>query len=184
LVFAATTVNYLDRNVLGLLKKTLSGDGVFGALPGDQELNYSTVVICFQIAYALGMLLAGKIIDKVGTKEGYAYSLIGWSLAAIGHAFGHHTWSFGMWRAALGVTEAGNFPAANKAIAECSRKRNARWPPGSTIQARTWVPSSRRSVCRGSPATRAGNGRSSSPARSACCGSSSGIPFMTRRRTN
>lgn len=117
MVFAATTVNYLDRNVLGLLKKTLSGDGVFGALPGDQELNYSTVVICFQIAYALGMLLAGKIIDKVGTKEGYAYSLIGWSLAAIGHAFGHHTWSFGMWRAALGVTEAGNFPAANKAIA-------------------------------------------------------------------
>jgi ACS family hexuronate transporter-like MFS transporter len=123
LVFAATTVNYLDRNVLGLLKKTLSEDGVFGLVPGDQELNYSTVVICFQIAYALGMLLAGKIIDKIGTKKGYAYSLIGWSLAAIGHAFGHHTWSFGMWRAALGVTEAGNFPAANKAIAEWFPKK-------------------------------------------------------------
>ncbi len=123
LVFAATTVNYLDRNVLGLLKKTLSDDGVFGLVKADQELNYSTVVICFQIAYALGMLLAGKIIDKVGTKKGYAYSLIGWSVAAIGHAFGHHTWSFGMWRAALGVTEAGNFPAANKAIAEWFPKK-------------------------------------------------------------
>ena len=123
LIFAATTINYLDRNVLGLLKPMLSADGVFGSIKANQELNYSTVVICFQIAYALGMVLAGKIIDKVGTKSGYAYSLIGWSLAAIGHAFGHHTWNFGMWRAALGLTESGNFPAANKAVAE--------WFPGS-----------------------------------------------------
>ncbi|GAA5131579.1 MFS transporter [Luteolibacter yonseiensis] len=130
LIFAATTINYLDRNVLGLLKKTLSEDGVFGATPGDQELNYSTVVICFQIAYALGMVLAGRIIDKVGTKQGYAYSLIGWSLAAIGHAFGHHTWSFGLWRAALGVTEAGNFPAANKAIAEWFPKKERAFATG------------------------------------------------------
>jgi ACS family hexuronate transporter-like MFS transporter len=130
LIFAATTINYLDRNVLGLLKKTLSDDGVFGATPGDQELNYSTVVICFQIAYALGMVLAGRIIDKVGTKQGYAYSLIGWSLAAIGHAFGHHTWSFGLWRAALGVTEAGNFPAANKAIAEWFPKKERAFATG------------------------------------------------------
>jgi MFS transporter, ACS family, hexuronate transporter len=118
LVFFATTVNYLDRNVLGLLKQTLSDAGVFGADKGQQELNYSTVVICFQIAYALGMLAAGRFIDWVGTKAGYAYALIGWSIAAIGHAFGHTTWTFGFWRAALGVTEAGNFPAANKTIAE------------------------------------------------------------------
>jgi ACS family hexuronate transporter-like MFS transporter len=123
LVFAATTINYLDRNVLGLLKKTLSEDGVFGLDKAEQELNYSTVVICFQLAYALGMLAAGKIIDKVGTKKGYAYSLIGWSVAAIGHAFGHHTWSFGFWRAALGVTESGNFPAANKTMAEWFPKK-------------------------------------------------------------
>lgn len=123
LVFAATTINYLDRNVLGLLKQTLSDSGVFGAVKADQELNYSTVVICFQIAYAGGMILAGRLIDKVGTKKGYAYSLIGWSLAAIGHAFGHHTWSFGFWRAALGLAEAGNFPAANKTIAEWFPKR-------------------------------------------------------------
>ena len=130
LVFAATTINYLDRNVLGLLKPVLSAAGVFGADKADQELNYSTVVICFQIAYALGMLAAGKIIDKVGTKSGYAWSLIGWSFAAIGHAFGHHTWSFGFWRAALGVTEAGNFPAANKTIAEWFPKKERAFATG------------------------------------------------------
>ncbi len=130
LVFAATTINYLDRNVLGLLKQTLSDDGVFGADKADQELNYSNVVICFQIAYAAGMLLAGRIIDKVGTKQGYAYSLIGWSLAAIGHAFGHHTWSFGFWRAALGLAEAGNFPAANKTMAEWFPKKERAFATG------------------------------------------------------
>ena len=130
LVFAATTINYLDRNVLGLLKPVLSAAGVFGADKADQELNYSTVVICFQFAYALGMLAAGKIIDKIGTKSGYAWSLIGWSVAAIGHAFGHHTWSFGFWRAALGVTEAGNFPAANKTIAEWFPKKERAFATG------------------------------------------------------
>ncbi len=123
LVFFATTVNYLDRNVLGLLKDTLSSHGVFGETKADQELNYSTVVICFQLTYAIGMLAAGRIIDWIGTKAGYAYSLIGWSIAAIGHAFGHHTWSFGFWRAALGLAEAGNFPAANKTIAEWFPKK-------------------------------------------------------------
>jgi ACS family hexuronate transporter-like MFS transporter len=123
LIFAATTVNYLDRNVLGLLAPVLSGTGVFGADKADQEANYATVVVCFQVAYAVGMLFAGKFIDKVGTKSGYAWALIGWSIAAIGHAFGHHTWSFGFWRAALGVTEAGNFPAANKAVAEWFPKK-------------------------------------------------------------
>lgn len=118
LVFFATTINYLDRNVLGLLKQTLADHGVFGPVKADQELNYSTVVICFQVAYALGMLAAGRLIDRVGTKRGYAWSLIGWSGAAIGHAFGHTTATFGFWRAALGFAEAGNFPAANKTMAE------------------------------------------------------------------
>jgi ACS family hexuronate transporter-like MFS transporter len=118
LIFAATTINYLDRNVLGLLKPVLSEAGVFGVDKATQELNYANVVICFQVAYAVGLLFIGKVIDMVGTKTGYLWSLVGWSFAAIGHAFGHHTWSFGFWRAALGITEAGNFPAANKAVAE------------------------------------------------------------------
>lgn len=130
LVFFATTINYLDRNVLGLLKQTLSDAGVFGAEKANQELNYSTVVICFQVAYALGMLAAGRFIDWVGTKAGYAYALLGWSLAAIGHAFGQHTWSFGFWRAALGFTEAGNFPAANKTIAEWFPKKERAFATG------------------------------------------------------
>ena len=130
LIFAATTINYLDRNVLGLLKPVLSAAGVFGADKAVQELNYSTVVICFQVAYAMGMLAAGKFIDKVGTKSGYAWALIGWSIAAIGHAFGHHTWSFGFWLAALGVTEAGNFPAANKAVAEWFPKKERAFATG------------------------------------------------------
>ncbi|HTI98667.1 MAG TPA: MFS transporter [Dongiaceae bacterium] len=129
LIFAATTINYLDRNVLGLLKDTLTGVGVFG-VPGAQEINYSRVVMCFQIAYAAGLLLAGRIIDRVGTKSGYAYSLIGWSLAAIGHAFGQHTWSFGFWRAALGLSEAGNFPAANKTVAEWFPKKERAFATG------------------------------------------------------
>ena len=130
LVFFATTINYLDRNVLGLLKSTLADSGVFGADKADQELNYSTVVICFQVAYALGMLAAGRFIDRVGTKSGYAYSLIGWSVAAIGHAFGHTTVTFGFWRAALGFTEAGNFPAANKTMAEWFPKKERAFATG------------------------------------------------------
>jgi MFS transporter, ACS family, hexuronate transporter len=130
LVFAATTINYLDRQVLGLLKETLSDDGVFGEDPAAQEIAYSRVVMAFQFAYAVGMLLAGRIIDMIGTKKGYAYSLIGWSFAAMGHAFGHHTWSFGFWRAALGITEAGNFPAANKTIAEWFPKRERAFATG------------------------------------------------------
>lgn len=130
LVFAATTINYLDRNVLGLLKPILSAKGVFGEDKANQELMYSYVVICFQVAYALGMLVAGRFIDWIGTKRGYAYALIGWSFAAIGHAFGHHTWSFGFWRAMLGITEAGNFPAANKTIAEWFPKKERAFATG------------------------------------------------------
>jgi len=123
LVFFATTINYLDRNVLGLLKTTLSEDGVFGTDKSNQELYYSYVVMSFQFAYAIGMIIAGRIIDWIGTKKGYFISLFGWSIAAIGHAFAHSTFSFGFWRAALGITEAGNFPAANKTMAEWFPKK-------------------------------------------------------------
>lgn len=123
LVFFATTVNYFDRNVLGLLKTTLAEAGVFGPDKANQELYYSWVVMSFQIAYAIGMTLAGRFIDWIGTRRGYAYSLLGWSMAAIGHALAYNTFTFGIWRAALGFTEAGNFPAANKTIAEWFPKK-------------------------------------------------------------
>lgn len=130
LVFFATTVNYLDRNVLGLLKPVLSDDGVFGADKANQELYYSYVVMCFQFAYAVGMTLAGRLIDWIGTKKGYFVALLGWSIAAIGHAFAHTTATFGFWRAALGLSEAGNFPAANKTIAEWFPKKERAYATG------------------------------------------------------
>ena len=82
LVFFATTINYLDRQVISLLK-----DDYLAPLFGWDETDYANIVIAFQVTYALGMVGAGFIIDRIGTKLGYALSLIIWSLSAIGHAF-------------------------------------------------------------------------------------------------
>lgn len=117
LVFFATTINYLDRQVISLLKPLLEKEFNWS------ETDYSSVVIAFQIAYAIGLLGFGRIIDKIGTKIGYALSLIVWSIAAIAHAFAKSTFGFGVARAALGLSEAGNFPAAIKATAEWFPKR-------------------------------------------------------------
>lgn len=130
LVFFATTVNYFDRNVLGLLKPMLSEAGIFGTDKANQELYYSWVVMSFQAAYAIGMMLAGRFIDWIGTKRGYAFSLLGWSIAAIGHALAFNAFTFGIWRAALGLTEAGNFPAANKTMAEWFPKKERAFATG------------------------------------------------------
>ena len=124
LVFFATTINYLDRNVLGLLKMELTNTFNWS------ELDYSYVIMAFQIAYALGLLFMGGIIDRIGTKRGYAWSLFGWSLAAIGHAAARGAFGFGVARALLGVTEAGNFPAANKTIAEWFPKKERAFATG------------------------------------------------------
>jgi len=123
LVFFATTINYLDRQVISLLKPYLESEGVFGTDPAHYESIYANLVIAFQVAYASGMLLVGGIIDKFGTKIGYALSLFGWSIAAIGHAFAKTPFGFGVARAALGVPEAGNFPAAIKTTAEWFPKK-------------------------------------------------------------
>jgi ACS family hexuronate transporter-like MFS transporter len=112
LVFFATTVNYLDRAVISLLKPYLETE--FRWNSGD----YANIEIAFKLAYSLGMLGVGRIIDKLGTKIGYALSTFLWSLAAIGHAFVSSTLGFSVARAFLGVTEAGNFPAAIKTTAE------------------------------------------------------------------
>lgn len=130
LVFFATTINYFDRNVLGLLRPVLDKAGVFGDNPADIELYYSWVVMAFQVAYAIGMLIAGRFIDWIGTKRGYAFSLLGWSFAAIGHALAFNAFTFGIWRALLGVTEAGNFPAANKTMAEWFPKKERAYATG------------------------------------------------------
>ena len=117
LLFFATTINYLDRQVIGLLKPTLEKQFSW------TEKDYSYIVIAFQAAYAFSLLVFGGIIDKIGTKSGYIISIIGWSLAAIAHAFAKSTFGFGVARAALGLGEAGNFPAAIKATAEWFPKK-------------------------------------------------------------
>ncbi|OYU54747.1 MAG: MFS transporter [Chitinophagaceae bacterium BSSC1] len=118
LVFFATTINYLDRQVMSLLKPMLEADSMFGLDPAHQESTYANIVIGFQLGFAAGMVLIGRWIDKIGIKKGYAASLLAWSLAAIGHAFAYGPFSFGLARVALGIPEAGNYPAANKTIAE------------------------------------------------------------------
>ena len=124
LLFFATTVNYLDRAVISLLKAPLSQQ--FNWDDGD----YANIEIAFKIFYALGMLGAGHIIDKLGTKIGYALATFLWSLAAIGHAFASGVMSFAVARSFLGITEAGNFPAAIKTTAEWFPKKERAFATG------------------------------------------------------
>lgn len=117
LLFFATTINYLDRQVIGLLKPTLAADLNW------TETDYSRIVQAFQFAYALGLLGFGGIIDRIGTKLGYTISVVVWSIAAMLHAAATTTFGFGAARALLGLGEAGNFPAAIKSVAEWFPKR-------------------------------------------------------------
>ncbi len=117
LVFFATTINYLDRAVISLLKSTLTKEMHW------DDADYANVEIAFKISYAIGLMLAGRVIDKIGTKRGYSWATGLWSLAAIVHAFAKNVFGFAAARAALGVTEAGNFPAAIKTTAEWFPKK-------------------------------------------------------------
>jgi MFS transporter, ACS family, hexuronate transporter len=117
LIFFATTVNYLDRQVIGILKPILESDLHIG------EAEYGYIITAFQMFYAFGMLLAGKLIDKFGTKIGYGISVLLWSIAAMGHALAKGGFGFGFWRGFLGLSEAGNFPAAIKTVAEWFPKK-------------------------------------------------------------
>jgi ACS family hexuronate transporter-like MFS transporter len=117
LIFFATSINYLDRAVISFLKSYLEKDFNW------TESDYSNIVVVFQLSYASGLLVAGRFIDKVGTKIGYAMSILLWSLSAMGHALVKGTFGFGVARATLGISEAGNFPAAIKTVAEWFPKK-------------------------------------------------------------
>jgi len=117
LVFFATTINYLDRAVISLLKSTLTTE--FKWNDGD----YANIEIAFKVSYAIGMLGVGRLIDKLGTKLGYFLATLLWSIAAVCHAFVSSTFGFGVARSVLGITEAGNFPAAIKTVAEWFPKK-------------------------------------------------------------
>lgn len=117
LLFLATTINYLDRSVLNViapeLQKTI----------GWTDTQYGDINAAFTLAYAIGFLIFGWFLDRVGVKIGYTVALVFWSLAAVGHALARSAFGFGVARFMLGLGEAGNFPAAIKTTAEWFPKR-------------------------------------------------------------
>ena len=118
LLFLVTTINYIDRSALGLvepiLKHMLGGDIDVAAY----NQHYSNIVTCFIVAYGLGFLISGPVIDRIGAKMGLALSIVVWGMASIGHAFARTAMGFGIARFALGLGESGNIPAALKATAD------------------------------------------------------------------
>ncbi len=124
LLFFATTINYLDRQIIGLLKPTLAAQFNW------TEIDYKNIVKAFTAAYAIGLLVFGNFIDKIGTKLGLTISVIIWSVAAMLHAAVKSTFGFGAVRVGLGLGESGNFPSAIKAVAEWFPKRERAFATG------------------------------------------------------
>jgi ACS family hexuronate transporter-like MFS transporter len=124
LLFFATTINYIDRQVLGILAPVLQKD------IGWNEIQYGYIISAFTTAYAIGLLAFGMFIDKVGTKIGYSVSLVIWSIAAVAHALAKSAFDFGAARFSLGLGESGNFPAAIKATAEWFPKKERAFATG------------------------------------------------------
>jgi len=117
LIFFATTINYIDRQVIGMLKPYIAEE------LGWTESGYGYIVTAFQVAYAIGLLLAGRILDKIGTKTGYTIAILVWSFAGMAHAAARSVFSFGIARFFLGLGESANFPAAVKSVAEWFPKK-------------------------------------------------------------
>jgi len=112
LIFLATCINYLDRQIIGLLKPILEKEFNWS------ETDYAHLVMAFTGAYAIGLLIAGGIIDRIGTKLGYTISILIWSVAGMLHALAKTVTGFALARIGLGLGEAGNFPAGVKTVAE------------------------------------------------------------------
>ena len=117
LLFAVTTINYIDRQVLSILAPTLQRE------LGWSEADYGDIVSWFSFVYAFGFLAAGRVLDRIGVKRGFAFAVVAWSLAAMAHAFARTTAGFSAARAALGLGEAANFPGAVKSVAEWFPRR-------------------------------------------------------------
>lgn len=117
LLFFGTTINYLDRQIIGLLKPILEKEFEWS------ESDFARIVMAFSAAYAIGLLVTGWFIDKVGTKIGYSISVIVWSIAGMLHAVAKSVTGFCVARLGLGLGEAGNYPAAMKAVAEWFPKK-------------------------------------------------------------
>jgi len=112
LLFLATTINYMDRQVLGILAVPLQQE------IGWSESEYGLIVTAFQASYAVGLLAFGRSLERVGARAGYALAIAWWSIAAMAHALARSAFGFGVARFALGFGEAGNFPAAVRTVTE------------------------------------------------------------------
>jgi MFS transporter, ACS family, aldohexuronate transporter len=112
LLFVATTINYVDRQVLGILAPTLQRELQW------TEADYGDIVSWFSFAYAFGFLVAGRVIDWIGVRRGLGIAVVAWSIAAIGHAFARTAAGFSVARAMLGVSESAIFPGSIKTVAE------------------------------------------------------------------
>jgi MFS transporter, ACS family, aldohexuronate transporter len=119
LLFFAATINYIDRQVFGIV----TTDAAFRATIGWNPVEYGWIQTAFQAAYAVGLLVVGGLMDKVGTRRGFSFAMIFWSAAAMAHALARSAIGFGIARIALGLGEAGNFPAAIKTVAEWFPKK-------------------------------------------------------------
>ncbi len=117
LLFFATTINYIDRQVIGMLKPFIAED------LGWSEAGYGYIVAAFQVAYAIGLLLSGRLLDKIGVRLGYTIAITVWSIAGMAHAAARSAFSFGVARFSLGLGESANFPAAIKTVAEWFPKK-------------------------------------------------------------
>ncbi|HWK46388.1 MAG TPA: MFS transporter [Stellaceae bacterium] len=124
LLFFATTINYVDRQVIGILKPTLSQE------LGWSDIDYANIVFYFQLAYAIGYIGWGRIMDLIGVRRGYGMAVLLWSAAAALHGVARSAFGFGLARFALGLGEGGNFPACIKAV-------------------RAWFPASERALAAG-----------------------------------
>lgn len=117
LLFFATTINYIDRQIIGLLKPILEVEFNWS------ESDFAHIVMAFTAAYAIGLLVMGRLIDKIGTRKGYALIITLWSIAGMLHALARNAFQFALARFGLGIGEAGNFPAGVKAISEWFPKK-------------------------------------------------------------
>jgi len=117
LLFAATTINYIDRQVLGILAPVLQRE------IGWNEVDYGKIVSAFSFAYGLGFLGMGRLLDRIGVRRGFGVAIVAWSVAAMSHALAGTAAGFSIARAALGLGESGNFPASIKAVAEWFPRR-------------------------------------------------------------
>lgn len=124
LLFAATAINYVDRQMIGLLKPTLEAEF------GWHETTYANIVFYFQLAYAIGYIVFGNVVDRIGARLGYAAAFLIWTAAHMLHGAVHSVFGFASVRFMLGIGESGNFPAGLKAVTEWFPKKERAFATG------------------------------------------------------